>query len=366
MPRSFVCTGPLFVALFLPACGIFRGGADPVEAQRERLRSLYAAQVAELQTALARIPEPVPMKPVPEKHTLPSEPEPEMIKPVPLRAPVRETAPAAAPAVTMAPQQPQPQQPQQPQEPVRHIDDREPPPPTREIQPVPEERRFWLDAGFGDLELRYGGTGLHDKERATFLNGGVKPRPSERSGAGLEASGWFTHHDVMEGQMMPAPGGLRPAAARVWGFDVFPHMVLQPDVGRDAELPVKVGPFLGYQRAEHDDADVTRRWLDFGARAVAEPELIVGRQGDTSIGIFARGGFDVGGTRYHEGYGDRDTDDNALRWKADLGAGVRLHGRHLSGELSYRWQHMETGELTSPTWATWSRSPRPRPPCSSA
>ena len=62
-----------------------------------------------------------------------------------------------------------------------------------------------------------------------------------------------------------------------------------------------------------------------------------------------RVGFDVGGTRFRERYGNRDADDTAPRWQADLGAGFRLHGRHLAGEVSWNWRHLETGELTSPT-----------------
>jgi hypothetical protein len=320
MPRSFPTACPLLLTLVLPACGIFRGSnGDQAWLQREHLRNLYEAQATELHTALARIPDPVPMKPV--------------------RTPPAESARARF-------QEPQPQQ---PQEPVRHIDDREPVPVAREIQPLPDERRFWADAGLGDLELKYRGTGLSDRTRAVFIDAGTSPAASQRSGAGLEVSGWFTRDDLMENLTMPAPGGVRPATARVWGFDVFPHIALQPDVGPDVELPIRVGPFLGYQRAEHDDADVNRRWIDFGARAVAEPELIVGRHGDTRLGIFGRAGFDAGGTRFREQYGDRDADDTAARWMAELGAGVRLHGRHLAGELSWHWRHQETGELTSPT-----------------
>ncbi len=337
-PRPLLASFLLAWSL-LPSCSTPDDTLEPERwkvIQADRLREMFAAEMQQWdEDGLAGI-------------------QPQQVEPVRL-APgyAGEVGGAEAPAATAG------------AAPVRrgeHIDDREPPrtpPPAAVQQPEPEDpyrafralgrRHGALRVGYGTVEVDLGSQLPADREPALFAELVLQPAAERLTGGGLEFSGFVTDDGLYQGASVAAFSGLAPAGAQAFGFDVFPHLAVQPDLGDRWVLPIRIGPYLGYTRLDHDLADVRRDWFDIGGRLAVEPEFTVAQGRDLRLGVFGRGGLDAGSSRYHEDYAYGEGRDDGFRWTGEAGGGLRLHGRSLTAEFAWRYRHREVSGLRSPT-----------------
>ncbi|MFN7590406.1 MAG: hypothetical protein ACK501_04495 [Planctomycetota bacterium] len=296
MRRTLLLSLLLLSLLLLPACATTSADAEWAAIQRARLERLHAAR--DPAAALLR---------------------------------VREQAPAAG---AQSPQ---------------HIDQREPgrvdgPRPFRSaLNPL----RADLRVGAGNVGVRMQGTQLDDRADAWFGKASV----DVASGSAIELDLWSSDGDLFAGRFVNDGVEPRPAAARVAGVGLFPHVVLQPIDGV-FRLPVRLGAFGDWQQVDHQLARLERDYLSFGPRVVLEPTLrLLGDRRD-GLELFTRFGGDVGVAWFEESFRGGESNDSTVRLGGELTGGLRLQLGALRGEAGYSLQHAlygdHDGELFGP------------------
>lgn len=360
---------PLVLFLLLPVLGCASEGdrreADYLSLHRERLRRLVASSDAEWDVATEIATgrsNGVVATPAPggDPATVPgSSLDPRRSDPS--RDPSRE--PSREPAQDPARPDPNPRSTPSAQDPPpRHIDDVLPP---RTGQPVPSAmqggaadqvptRSARVGAGFGRLDFDAAGSSLDGDSEFVVLRAGIGSLPGT-DGGGLALEFFASDDDLFAGRSMDSGNGVRGAAARALGLDVFPHWTVQ--LGRDRDLdtrdpvvavPLRIGPFVDAFDLDHRAVDVERRWYGFGGRAELEPTWrLVGGAG-TRLELVGLLGADLGVARFTESYLLGSSSDATSRWMGEVGAGVRLHGERMSVELGYRYRRLQWGSIDSP------------------
>lgn len=283
----------LLPLLFLPACATTSADAEWATVQRARLERLHAAR--DPAVALER---------------------------------VRSQAPGGA----VPARQPQGQ----------HLDQREPgraadgPRPFRSaLTPLRADVRV----GAGNVGVRMKGTQLDDRADAWFGKASI----DVATGSAIELDLWSSDTDLFAGRFANDGVDPKPAAARVGGVGLFPHVVLMP-VDGDFRLPVRLGAFGDWQQIDHQQARLERDYLSFGPRIVLEPTLrLLGDRRD-SLELFTRFGGDVGAAWFEESFRGGESSDTTVRWGGELSGGLRLQLGALRGEAGYSVQHALYGD----------------------
>ncbi len=299
----------LLPLLFLPACATTSADAEWASIQRARLERLHASR--DPAAALVR---------------------------------VREHAPGSDGA---SPSQPSPRpralQPRAPQEPTpQHIDQREPgrtadgPRPFRSaLTPL----RADLRVGAGNVGVRMKGTQMDDRADAWFGKASV----DVATGSAIELDLWSSDGDLFAGRFVNDGVEPQPAAARVAGVGLFPHVVLMPIDGA-FRLPVRLGAFGDWQQVDHQQARLERDYLSFGPRVVLEPTLRLLGDRRNSLELFTRFGGDVGAAWFEESFRGGESNDSTVRFGGELTGGLRLQLGGLRGEAGYSVQHAIYGD----------------------
>ncbi|MCK5945245.1 MAG: hypothetical protein KAI24_24870 [Planctomycetes bacterium] len=198
-----------------------------------------------------------------------------------------------------------------------------------------------VDVGVGDVMVRADGTRLNDRTDAVF----ARARVETGEGAALHAEYWASDPDLFRGDRINDGIVPRIADAELSGFDVFPHLRLDCDLGGDWRMPVRLGAFVDWQQLDHQPARVEREWLGFGPRVALEPtwHLLDGEQG--SLQLFTRFAGDLGAAWFSEEFVNGDDRDVAARWSGEVGGGLRGSYGAMHAEIGYRLQHVMVGDL---------------------
>lgn len=292
----------LLPLLLLSACATTSADAEWASIQRSRLERLHAAR--DPAAALLR---------------------------------VREHA-AGASGQSPRAQSPQAQSPQ-------HIDQRVDGP--RPFRSALTPLRADLRVGAGNVGVRMKGTQMDDRADAWFGKASV----DVATGSAIELDLWSSDGDLFAGRFVNDGVEPRPAAARVAGVGLFPHVVLQPIDGT-FRLPVRLGAFGDWQQVDHQQARLERDYLSFGPRVVLEPTLrLLGDRRD-GLELFTRFGGDVGVAWFEESFRGGESTDSTVRFGGELTGGLRLQLGALRGEAGYSVQHAlygdHDGELFGP------------------
>lgn len=284
----------LLPLLFLPACATSSADAEWAAIQRARLERLHAAR--DPAAALAR---------------------------------VREQAPG------VVPQSPAPRSPQ-------HIDQREPGRSTDGPRPFRSSLtplRADLRVGAGNVGVRMKGTQMDDRADAWFGKASV----DVATGSAIELDLWSSDGDLFAGRFVNDGVEPKPAAARVAGVGLFPHVVLTPIDGT-FRLPVRLGAFGDWQQVDYQQARLERDYLSFGPRVVLEPTLRLLGDRSNGLDLFTRFGGDVGAAWFEESFRGGESSDTTVRFGGELTGGLRLQFGALRGEAGYSVQHAIYGD----------------------
>lgn len=293
----------LLPLLLLPACATNSADAEWASIQRARLERLHASR--DPAAALAR---------------------------------VREHAPGASgQSLRLRSPQAQLQQPQSPQ----HIDQREPgrADGPRAFRSALTPLRADLRVGAGNVGVRMKGTQMDDRADAWFGKASV----DVATGSAIELDLWSSDGDLFAGRFVNDGVEPKPAAARVGGVGLFPHVVLTPVDGA-FRLPVRLGAFGDWQQVDHQQSRLERDYLSFGPRVVLEPTLrLLGDRRD-GLELFTRFGGDVGAAWFEESFRGGESNDSTVRFGGEMTGGLRLQFGAWRGEAGYSVQHALYGD----------------------
>ena len=227
-----------------------------------------------------------------------------------------------------------------PQDP-QHIDQRLPPPPgprryRHDWQPLVAT----VQVGAGTVAARVPGTVLDDRADASFLRATIDTGP----GAALHAEFWGSDDELFRGRFISDSTAPAPADADLCGFDVFPHVRLDHQLG-DVSIPVRLGAFADWQRLDHGLSGVDRQWIGFGPRVVVEPTWRFLSGDDVSLELFTRFGGSVGAAWFREAWPGGDDSDTTVRWGGELGGGLRGRFGAVHAEVGYRVHDTLYGDI---------------------
>lgn len=188
-----------------------------------------------------------------------------------------------------------------------------------------------VDVGVGTASADVSGSRLDDRADAAMARVRVDSGP----GGALHAEMWSSDENAFAGTFVN--DGVTPAVANaeLSGFDVFPHIRFDEQLG-DVRVPVRLGMFGDWQQIDHQRARVERDFISFGPRVVAEPTWRLLDDDDRRIELYGRAGVDVGAAWFAEEFRNGSSHDTTIRWGGELGAGVRGTFGRLHAELGYR------------------------------
>jgi hypothetical protein len=198
--------------------------------------------------------------------------------------------------------------------------------------------RVGMTLGVGNVGARVDGTQLDDRATAHL----VRLAAESSAGPAVRLDVFASDDDLFAGRRIN--DGLAPAAAatRLVGLDCFPHW--RTTVHKDVlQVPIRIGPFLDWQRLDHEVARVERDWVAFGPRLVLEPTWRLVERGGLALDVFATLGGDVGVVFFEETFRGGEGSDRTLRLGGELAAGLRVGSGAVQGEIGYRLQHAWIG-----------------------
>jgi len=249
---------------------------------------------------------------------------------------------------------------QEPQEPARHVDELEPGSRVgraRRFTPAvaDRDRQVGLTAGIGSIRLHAADAGIDEHAAALTFGFEARPPADDQLRPGFRLRGLTTHGDLFAGQTIS--DGTGPVAADAYAFelDAFPHLVAYPVRTPGFDLPLRFGPFVDWLRVDHSFAATTSSWTSFGARVEVEPTWRLAGDRDWNLALFGRAGLDAAGVRFFDGSSQGGQTDRTSRWQGELGAGLRLFGHDLAGELGYHFRRVEYGGTSTDRLGTVDR-----------
>lgn len=231
------------------------------------------------------------------------------------------------------------------QDPERgHLDQREPPAlgsGMRRFHGDTSALALHVAVGGGTLAARLPGTKFDDHTAVQSLLLRLDTSARSDVGAGLQLRALRSDGDLFAGRFLNDGVEPRPADARLDDVDVFPHLRLDALLADRVAGDLRVGFFVAQRELDHEAADVQRRWLSAGARAVAEVSTVLVGNEAGHLDLFGRASGDGGIAWFRDDY--RNGEDRDTTWRATVGAAAGLRWAMDGGDL-------EAGCALEQTW----------------